>query len=188
MSRQVKGVVFVDYVRMLRSHKDLPWWSRLKSEDLPFLEQRIEPGQWYPMATFERLGVAILQTVAGGDLQLVRAWGRLQTAHVVSTLESMVVPGDPRESLMRFYVYRRSFFDFETLTMLHIDDRSADLQVGYGMSVLAEEAAAIQTMGFFEGLVELADGRSVEASFTERTWLGDPRTVLRLTWELPAAE
>jgi hypothetical protein len=37
-------------------------------------------------------------------------------------------------------------------------------------------------MGFFEGLLELADGAQVEAAFSESSWRGDPRTVLSLAW------
>ena len=41
MSRQVKGTLFVDYVRMLRSRKDVDWTRYLKADDLPFLAARI---------------------------------------------------------------------------------------------------------------------------------------------------
>src|SRR5215813_6504879 len=157
MARNVKGVLFVDYVRMLRAHRDESWVQYLEPGDLVFLEQHIDPDGWYPMDVFERMGVAILKTVAGEDLEMVRRWGRLTAASVAGTVEGIVVPGDPRESLMRFQVYRRSFFDFDTLRVLQIDDGLADLEVAYGMSPLAEEAASFQTMGFFEGFIELAD-------------------------------
>jgi hypothetical protein len=132
---------------------------------------------------FERFGIAIFKTVAGEDLDLVRRFGRLTAAHVAGTVEGIVVAHDPRESLMRFQVYRRSFFDFNSLQVLQIDDGLAELEIAYGMSPIAEEAAAHQTMGFFEGFIELADGVSIEASFLERSWAGDNLTVLRLTWE-----
>lgn len=186
MARHVKGVLFVDYVRMLRGHKEQPWAAQLLPEDLPYLQERVVDGAWYPMETFERMGLAILRLVAGGDLELVRRWGRLSAADVASALEGLVVPGDPRETLMRVHVVRRSLFDFETLTVLEIDDGQAVLQVGFGMSPQAEEAAGVQTLGFFEGLVELADGRPTEAVLAERSWAGDSCTVLRLAWELPA--
>jgi hypothetical protein len=66
MPRHVKGVLFADYVRMLRAHRDRPWTQYLQPEDLPYLDQRIDPGQWYPMETFERLGIAIMHAVADG--------------------------------------------------------------------------------------------------------------------------
>ncbi len=184
MPRHVKGILFVDYVRMLRAHRHLRWQPYLREVDLPFLEQRIEPHVWYPLETFERIGLALLGCVARGDLERVRQWGRLSAAELVSSVDGIVVPGDPRESLMRFHVYRSSFFDFEALEMLNIDDRAADVLIAYGMSAPAEEAATIQAQGFFEGLIELADGSAIEAQLTERTWRGDPRTLLRLGWSV----
>jgi hypothetical protein len=180
----VKGVLFADYVRMLRAHRDASWHADLKSEDLPFLEETINPGGWYPMETFERLGLAILRVIAEDDLERVRNWGRASAAHVAGTVDGVIVPGDPRESLMRFQVYRRSFFDFEALTILNISDHSADIQIAYGMSPVAEQAAAIQTAGFFEGLIELSDGFSKPPNFTERSWGSDARTVVRLEWTM----
>jgi hypothetical protein len=32
----------------------------------------------------------------------------------------------------------------------------------------------------FEGLIELSDGAWIMAAFSESTWRGDPRTVVRL--------
>ncbi len=77
MARHVKGTLFVTYVRMVRGNKHLPWAAHLLPEDRPYLQGRIEDGAWYPMATFERLGLAILRLVAKGNLTLVRSWGRL---------------------------------------------------------------------------------------------------------------
>src|SRR5688572_562791 len=131
---RVKGLLFVDYVRMLRAHRDRSWGRYLEPEDAPYLVQTVDPAAWYPMATFERLGIAILQTIADGDLALVRQWGRASVAHVAGTIEHVVVPEDPRESLMRFFVFRRSLFDFEALSMLQISDVSAAIQIQYGMS------------------------------------------------------
>jgi hypothetical protein len=184
MARRVKGVLFVTYVRMVRGNKGLPWAAHLLPEDQPYLQQRIEDGAWYPMETFERLGLAILRLVATGNLTLVRSWGRLSAVEMAGAFEDLIVPGDPRETLMRIQVVRRTFFDFETVTVLELDDTAAMLEMGYGMSPAAEEAAAMQALGFFEGLVELSDGRVSEAALAERAWAGDPRTVLRLAWDL----
>jgi len=60
MARNVKGVLFADYVRMIRHHKGVDWDRCLSPEDLQYVQTRVEPDQWYPMTTFERLGDAIL--------------------------------------------------------------------------------------------------------------------------------
>jgi hypothetical protein len=53
------------------------------------------------------------------------------------------------------------------------------------MGSLAEEAAAHQAMGFFEGLLALAGATDVEARFTDRSWEGDERTLLSITFRSP---
>ena len=62
MPRNVKGVLFADYVRMVRGQKNVDWGRHLEGEDMRFLVARVEPDRWYPMTTFERLGNAISVT------------------------------------------------------------------------------------------------------------------------------
>ena len=69
------GTLFVDYVRMLRARKDIDWAKYFSPEDLPYLTTRIAPDGWYPMATFERMGLAILDLVAQKELETVKAFG-----------------------------------------------------------------------------------------------------------------
>ena len=187
MPGHVKGVLFADYVRMLRAHRGRTLGEFLVDEDLAYLEQTIDLEAWYPMDSFERLGLAIFQAIAEGDLGLVRDWGRASVARVVSLNHHVLVHGDPRESLMRFFVLRRSLFDYEALSMLQLCDASASIGVEYGMQPLAEQAAAVQTMGFFEGLIGLADAKNVQAEFLETSWRGDRQTIIGFSWQPAAA-
>lgn len=186
MGRQVRGSLFLDYVRMLRARKGVDWTRHLSPEELRYLDERIDVAAWYPMATFERLGLAILAALADGDPEAVRLWGRLAVPGLVRLHPDLLVPGDPRESLMRFHVLRRSFFDFEAASVTRLDDAEVRLRVAYGMSPTAEEAAACQTMGFLEGLVELAGGGEVQARFAGEAWHGAPATTVVVSWRAPA--
>jgi hypothetical protein len=185
MERRVKGSLFVDYVRMLRSRKDVDWSRYLQNEDLPYLAATIHPEAWYPMETFARFGLAILDEIAQGDTFLARAWGRLSLDYVVTVHESLLVPGDPRESLMRLIVFRDSFFDFDAVSMPRLTDTHAAVQVHYGMTPRAEQAASFQTIGFFGRLVELAGGVGVLTEFTQRSWEGDATTEFTIDWRRP---
>ena len=187
MPGHVKGVLFADYVRMLRAHRGRTWHEFLEPADVAFLHQEIDLEAWYPMESFERLGLAIFQAIAEGDLGLVRDWGRASVERIVAMNDQVLAPRDPRESLMRFFVLRRSLFDYEALSMLQLCDSSASIGVEYGMQPLAEQAAAVQTMGFFEGLIELADGKDVHGEFLETSWRGDRQTILGFTWQPAAA-
>ena len=180
--RKVKGTLFVDYVRMLRARKDVDWSRHLAPEDLAYLLQRIVPEAWYPMQSFERMGLAILAEITS-DMQIVRAWGRAQIDWLRSIHPNLVAHGDPCDTLMRFQVLRRSFFDFSALDISELHDGGAAVNVQYSMSPGAEEAASWQTLGFFERLLEVAGARNVHATFTSSSWNGDLLTTIVLRWD-----
>ncbi|MGH7295805.1 MAG: hypothetical protein ACRELB_12760 [Polyangiaceae bacterium] len=182
MNRSVKGTLFVDYVRMLRGHKDADWSKHLLPEDMSYLVQRVQPGEWYPMASFERMGLAILTEIAHGELETVRSFGRVSIDWLCQQHPTLLAQGDPRDTIMRFQVLRQSFFDYPALEIVAVSDGEATLNVGYGMGDRAEEAASWQTLGFFERLLEVADATEVHAWFSGRSWVGDPKTVIQLRW------
>jgi hypothetical protein len=183
VTRQVKGVLFLDYVRMVRRHKGVDWSEHLAPEDLPYLATAIEPNAWYPMATFERLGNTILRFVAKDDLRLVRLWGRFSADQLRSDQPLLVASGDPVETLNRFRVLRSTYFNFDALDVLMLHDGGAEIAIAYYMGMPAEEAASYQTMGFFERQLELAGAKAVDARFRLRSWAGDARTILVLRWD-----
>jgi hypothetical protein len=176
--------LFVDYVRMLRAEKAVDWSKFLSPHDLGYLTQRIEPEEWYPMETFERMGLAILATIAGGSVESVRAFGRLSIDWLCRSTPGLVARGDPRDTLMRFQVLRRGFFDYPALEIKSISDGEAAIHIAYGMSPRAEEAASWQTLGFFERLVEVAGGEDVKAWFSSRAWENEPTTIAQIRWVL----
>src|SRR6266542_1978846 len=185
MAPQVRGSLFLDYVRMLKARRDVDWRQHLAPADLSYLEQRIGLEDWYPMAAFERLGIVILDVIARGDLGAVRAWGKRTVLPLSELHGGLLVKDDPRESLMRFHVLRRTFFDFEAANVTRLDDSEVRMRIAYGMSPTAEEAASYQTMGFFDGLVELAGGEEVRARFEEQAWHGAKATTLVVSWRQP---
>jgi hypothetical protein len=180
--RRVKGVLFSDYVRMIRGNKRLPWSQRLSAEDLGYVNERIDPDGWYPMEVFERLGNAILDLVAGGALDAVRMWGRFSVDQLSAAQPQLVAPGDPLETMQRFHVLRSTYFDFDALEVTSVAAGHAQVEIRYHMGPMAEEAASYQAMGFFERLLEVAGSSEVFAQFLERSWAGDPRTLLDLSW------
>ncbi len=183
--RRVRGVLFLDYVRMLRACKSADFRDALAPEDLMYLTTRIEPTEWYPMATFERLGNAILKYVANGDMFAVQLWGRYSAPMLHRANPTLVAPDDAIETLKRFGTLRETYFDFPALEAVVVNPSAADIAIHYHMGTPAEEAASYQAMGFFEGLLPLAGADQVHAEFRERSWAGDARTLLVLRWRAP---
>ncbi len=186
MSRSVRGSFFAEYVRMLRRRKDVDWSRVLPPEDRRYLVQRIVGDDWYPMESFERLGLAILSKLEGATLDAVRLWGRFSAHQFASEHPSLIATGDPVETLMRLKVQRRTLFDFPAFDIPMLVDGQAFVDVTYLMGPAAEEAACHQTMGFCEGILALAGARDVRAEFGERSWAGGARTRLVLDWTTSA--
>ncbi len=182
-TRNVKGLLFSDYVRMIRGHKGVDWTQHLQREDLFYLRTPIGPLEWYPMETFERFGNAILREVAGDDLEAVRMWGRMSADQLRHALPNLVAGRNPVETMMRFRVQRATYFDFEALEIPTLVDDHAHVLIHYFMGAVAEEAASHQTMGFFERLLELAGATSIHAVLREKSWRRDERTLLELAWK-----
>jgi hypothetical protein len=181
--RQVRGILFLDYVRMIKAHKSVDWPKQLPAEDIHYIGARIDPDGWYPMASFERMGNAILEHIAGGQLNAVHHWGRLSATMLHAAHPMLLEKGDPVETLRRFRVQRATYFDFEALEVPMLHDGEAHVIIHYYMGMPAEEAASLQTQGFFEGLLVIAGARNVRSKLSEKSWAGSPRTLLELRWD-----
>jgi hypothetical protein len=182
LEKKVKGTLFVDYVRMIKSRKDVDWSQHLTPFDMGFLEKKISDTEWYPFDTFEKMGVEILEKVADGNMDLVRMWGRGSVENLFSIHGALVCEGDPLETLMRFQVLRGSFFNFNPINIKFVSENFARLEIKYDMCKAAEEAATYQAVGYFERLLELAGATDVQHDFKSRVWEGDAVTILEFEW------
>lgn len=178
----VRGMFFLDYVRMVKRQRATES-EHLGAEDRRYLTEKIDPSGWYPMATFERLGLAILDCFVGDATEPIRMFGRFQISGILGQFPDLLVPDHPRDTLMRFRVLMTSFFNFPALDVLSIDDTSAEVTIRYGMSSAAERAAAWQTLGFFESLLSLSGAAHNHCEFVVRSWETPGRiTRMRLRW------
>jgi hypothetical protein len=183
--RQVRGVLFLDYVRMLRTQKTPMLARHLAETDHAYLTMQIDRDGWYPMEVFERLGGAILEIIAHGQLFPVQLWGRYSATKLHEANPMLLAPDDPIETINRFRVLRETFFNFPALAVPVLHDGEAHITINYYMGKVAEEAASYQAMGFFEGLLELARAKDIRAELREQSWKGDARTLLALHWITP---
>ena len=184
-AKHVKGVLFVDYVRMVRTRKDIDWSQRLSAENLAWVHREIDPDGWYPMAVFEALGTAILDVFGVGNVELARLWGHQSVELLVDKNPLLCAPDDPVETLNRVRVLRSTYFDFEAMRFAMILEDELLVILDYGMQPGAEEAACYQTLGFFEALLGRAGGTDIVGDFFERSWAGDSRTAISYRWTPP---
>ncbi|NUP07644.1 MAG: hypothetical protein HOW73_16475 [Polyangiaceae bacterium] len=188
MVRRVRGILFVDYVRMIRGQKNVDWSAYLNRDDDPFLSGRIDLDGWYPMESFERFGLGILNEVAKHQLDGVVMWGRFSVMPVQAHFPTLVVVGDPMETLARFRVLARSFFDYGAIEVVSVREEDALVAIRFEMSAAAEKTACHQTLGFFLGLLEASGGTNGHGRFLEKSWEGSTHTLLDLRWSNPVEE
>src|SRR5687767_9501964 len=103
---------------MVRGNKTADWSKYLRDDDRRWLTARIDPDGWYPMESFERFGIGILHEVAKNQLDGVQMWGRFQVLTVRAHFKQLVVEGNPNETMMRFRVLARSFFDYGAIEIV----------------------------------------------------------------------
>lgn len=134
------------------------------------------------MESYERMGLAILSAVAGGSFALIRRWGRETARTLHQAHPRLVAEGDPQETLRRLEGLREDLFDFPAIQTRMIRDGEVHLEIGYGMSPRAEEAACHQTMGFIEQLLESSRAEKIVVDPIRSSWTGDDETVVRARW------
>lgn len=180
--RRVRGILFLDYVKMLRRSGSSRLERVLRPEDLELLRGQVDVSAWYPMSSFERFGLAILDEI-GSQLDAVRLWGRAQIPQILAFFPTLRAEGDPRDTIIRLGNLLLSLFDFQAVSVEDVDDETATIQIAYGMCARAEEAACFQTQGLFEALIEAAGGANASGHFEKRGWQSpEGRTLLSLAW------
>jgi len=186
--RKIKGSFLSQYVRMIRARKDVDWTEYLRPEDLEIVNSTVDPKEWRPFESFERIATAIFHEVALGDMSRVRIYGRHYVNQMHEQSRELICEGDPRETLMRFEVTRRSFFNFDPVVLTSIREDSGELRMAFGATSLAEQMFAYQVLGHIERLLELSGARDLGYRFASKTWEGDEATTLEFKWSLVASE
>jgi CheY-like chemotaxis protein len=185
MARHVKGILFKDYIRMIKRYPEIEWGKHLTPGDMEILNRLILPSQWYPLETYQRCGSAVYHEIAGGDPEMARSWGRASMDDLVELYHNnLVEEGDPLETLEKFKGINSRFFDFEGFDLTVSGEDQAYIIVDPEFGELEIEAYSYQMMGSFERLIQLAGAVNIKAEFRNKAWEGDGKTVIDISWEV----
>lgn len=177
--RKIKGTLVLGMVKTVRRDKGGAIMSRLGEAAQKLCNSRILPVGWYPLEPYQEVFNAVVDVVAGGDMEMVRQWGRTYAEEVVgSVYRSAIVPGDPIGSLSRYENLFGHFYSFGTLTverrgpqeaLLRIRDFDPDWEAAYHL-----------IRGWLEQTLVLGGARNPQVDFEGRSWQGDPETRYRI--------
>jgi hypothetical protein len=183
LAENIKGILFLDYVKMIRSRKNVDWSKYLDQKDLIFVNENIDINGWYPISAFENLGEAVFEEVGQGDVNKVRDWGKFTITELAKVHSDLINKEDPCESIFRFHVLREGFFDYSVIDILTILENRVKLEIDYEMKEKAEMSLTYQTLGFIERLLELSGSKNINHEFLQKIWEGAESTILRVTWD-----
>jgi hypothetical protein len=185
MAGHVKGTLFREYVQMIRNNKNLDWSKHLTPEELVYINQLILSSQWYPMPTYQRMGAAIFKEIAKGKTEAALLWGKISMETMASLYkDTLVVKDSPLQTLEKFKIINRHFFDFEGFEITIRNLNHVSIKISREFGTLAAEAYSHQMLGSFQRLVELAGAREAKAEFTAKMWESAPNTVIDLEWKI----
>ncbi|HUT55337.1 MAG TPA: hypothetical protein VM658_18250 [bacterium] len=106
---QIKGTLLIDYIRLIRSTKNIDWERHLTPEDWELVNSRILSSNWYSSDAWQRIGRTLYQVGAKRDLNLIRTFGPMIMKGLLDVYKNILCQGDPKESIKKFEVLRRNF-------------------------------------------------------------------------------
>lgn len=168
----VKGTWMIDYVKLINANKDRDWDKYLEASDWEIVNNRVLSSVWYPYDSFNRIGKAVFHEVAGGNLEVVRTFGRLFADNLVKVYKNVFIEGDPAATIGKIYSLQGSFFrDIPSVIepVLHEKNRSV-VRINVSereRKIGAVEAFAHQFAGMLERLLEVSGASEHEVGIAD---------------------
>jgi hypothetical protein len=181
---QVKGSIFVEFVKVIRANKSGDFEKYLTEADRKIISQQILPNIWYPYETFKHCLTAVFEVIAKKDLETAKEWGRLYAHAIMGDIyKGMLKPGAPLSFLKKVVILGRNFFDSGSVESVSI---IADNQVVYKMAKFDPQFAPIHYMllGWMERSTEMCGAKNLNSEMLTKSWEGGADTSVRLTWTL----
>ena len=190
MSRnKIKGAIIVNYVRMIRASKDLPWGEYLTKEDMELVHGNIMPSTWYPLEVFEHVGYAVFMLMGKGDLNVARAFGALSVQETFSRVYQKVLfqEKDMVSVLKKFVVLRKQFIrfedpDFDSMSMELIEDNKVKMILKAPEFNKYIKPYTHQVAGAFEKLLEMSDAKDIRVNIVSIQSETEPGSEIEITW------
>lgn len=182
-AKMAKGSMLIDFVRTIRSFKDLDWNKYLKQEDWDIIQSIILPAKWYPFETYYRCSFATYKLLAQGKLENARAYGQVVAKKLVEgTYKSITKSKDAGLALSQFATLYGALFNFGVLKHETIDSNHLRISLNYDGDNEGKAAYCYQLKGMIEAIIEVSGGKSGKVDFSAKQWEGAPVTLFEISW------
>ena len=181
MDMNVKGSVFIPWVRAIKANKTGVYDKYLTDKDREIINERILPNIWYPYETYKNLINATFEVVANKDLEVVAEWTRLFSQQAMTGLYAGSLEGlTPLQYIKRSGIIIRTYFSFGKVEGV----AEAENQALLTLSEFDMQFLPIQYIvkGWLEGNLSLCGAKNIKSDIVTKSWEGAPHTAIRYTW------
>ena len=179
--RQVKGSMFIMFVKAIKSDKKGSFDKFLTDKDREVLSGLVLQSHWYPYETYKNCFVAVSRVIAGDDPKMLRDWGRIYGEESITTIyKSVLLKKDPRAAIEEYQRVFKSQFNFGRMEGKVTSDNEMTVTV-YDFDKEFEPWYYV-AQGWIERIIELVIKKPIRSEILDRSWAGAPATVFRLNW------
>lgn len=181
--RYVKGSLLLDFANMIETSPGLPWSDHLLPEDLELIGQMILPASWYPVESFQRIGLAAFVLLAKENYAIIRAYGRSLADKLNEEYPGMVCKGRASGTIEKHRAIQERLYSFEITRAEQIGPGHIAVHIYTTPEEVGVRPMMEINSGTVERLIELSGGRNIEVKVTEAVWEGADRSTLEVKWE-----
>ncbi|MDD5223894.1 MAG: hypothetical protein PHE84_07875 [bacterium] len=186
MEEKVKGTIFVDFVKTIRSSKDERILSYLTEKDREVISGLIFPSGWYQLDTFLRCLTAVFEVLGDKKPENARMWGRVFGAKIFTGVyKDIKFTGDKDVpvALKGFALTSKTFFTGSGLEQVFAEGKKARFRVTRVTELPAITIFFHVLAGCLEVYIEMAGGQNPQVSFTEKVIDGKKEVVFETLWD-----
>jgi hypothetical protein len=179
--RQVKGSMFIMFVKAIKADKKGTFDKFLTDKDREVLSKLILSSGWYPFETYKNCFLGVSQVIAGNNAKTLKDWGRMYGEESITTIyKSVLLKKDPRAAMEEYQRIFKNQFDFGRMEATMISDN--EMTVAVKDFDKEFEPWYYVAQGWVERVIQLVIQKPVRSEIMERSWAGAPATVFRFNW------
>ena len=180
MDKKVKGTVFAEYIRMIKSNPDLDWKNYLTDDDFKMLDERILASNWYSLDSYKRMGLAVFKLIANGDVKLAWNWGKMSLDGLVEVYKNILMAEDTFDSVNKLAIIQSRLANFEMFDVKKIEDKKIQISFFPVFGKEPDMAYAYHFAGMLDRLTELTNNGKSQVTILKKCWEGSANTVFEI--------
>lgn len=183
--RLVRGTSVGSVLRVLRSYRRTRPLPELGPWEQDLMRKRVSPSTWYALKVFDSLLQIVHRFVFDGSELAAQNMGRAHAqARLAAAPDTLLLPGQPLETLAQFPAYWRAQYNFGVVQVLPLptleDEHLARVRITGYPDMSACHGHSI--VGFTLELLEQAGAQAPEAHIEERPWMHNNVLCYTLRW------